>query len=391
MSIVTCIAPVNIAVIKYWGKRDENLILPVNDSISATLDTEHLCARTTIMASPEFKEDRIWLNGKEQSINNKRLQNCLIGMRKRAQISNDMECWKIHICSENNFPTAAGLASSAAGYACLVAALAKLYKVEGDISAVARSGSGSACRSMMGGFVRWHMGSDPKGSDSLAKQIVSPSHWPEMRVLVLVVNDGRKKVSSALGMKRSIETSELLKYRAEHVVPRRANEMNEAILQKNFEKFAELTIKDSNQMHAVCQDTYPPCHYMNDVSFTLVNLAHSYNSAANEIKVAYTCDAGPNVTVYILEKNVAEFISILDFYIPPADDLTVEYRKGIPIQLISPKQDLIEKINLEKQVPGLLKYIIHTRVGDGPKYLSDQKDHLLDTKMGLPIRSLTHQ
>lgn len=99
-----------------------------------------------------------------------------------------MEKWKIHICSINNFPTAAGLASSAAGYACLSAALAKLYKVNDDISAIARTGSGSACRSVFGGFVRWYMGVDAEGIDSIAKQIVPASHWPEMRIIILVVS-----------------------------------------------------------------------------------------------------------------------------------------------------------------------------------------------------------
>lgn len=99
-----------------------------------------------------------------------------------------MENWHIHICSENNFPTAAGLASSAAGYACLAAALAKLYKIDGEISDIARSGSGSACRSIYGGFVRWHMGENPQGTDSIARQIAPANHWPEMRILVLVVS-----------------------------------------------------------------------------------------------------------------------------------------------------------------------------------------------------------
>lgn len=192
MNIVTCIAPINIAVVKYWGKRDETLILPANDSISATLDTDHLCAKTTVMISPNFKHDRIWLNGREEDIMNIRLQNCLTEIKKRAGDSNHMDQWKIHICSENNFPTSAGLASSAAGYACLVIALAKLYEVKGDITAIARVGSGSACRSILGGFVRWYMGSQTDGTDSIAKQIVPASYWPEMRILILVVNEAKK-------------------------------------------------------------------------------------------------------------------------------------------------------------------------------------------------------
>lgn len=384
MYTVTCSAPVNIAVIKYWGKRDESLILPINDSISGTLDTEQLCAKTTIMASPDFKKDQIWLNGKEESIN-KRLQNCLLEMKKRAQVGNEVLKWKLHICSENNFPTAAGLASSAAGYACFAAALAKLYKVEGDISAVARAGSGSACRSTMGGFVRWHMGSDPKGSDSIAKQIVPASHWPEMRILILVVNDEKKKVPSAIGMKRSVETSELLKYRAEHIVPKVANEMEKAILEKNFEKFAELTMKDSNQFHAVCRDTYPPCVYMNDISQLTVELVHAYNSAVGKAKVAYTFDAGPNPTLYLLEKDIAEFSAVLDSFFPPPIDANIEYKKGIPVQPVKLPQNLLEKIEVDQQLPGRFKYTIHTRIGEGPKLLKDEKHHLLNNR-GLPVK-----
>ncbi|XP_071557158.1 diphosphomevalonate decarboxylase [Temnothorax nylanderi] len=384
MNIVTCIAPVNIAVIKYWGKRDEFLILPTNDSISATLDTDQLHAKTTVMISPDFKEDRIWLNGKEEDIKNARLQNCLKGIRKRSQLSGYTNDWKIHICSKNNFPTAAGLASSAAGYACLTAALAKLYKIEGDISIIARSGSGSACRSTIGGFVRWHMGSDKYGTDSLAKQIVPASHWPELRILVLVVSDEQKKVPSAIGMKRSMETSQLLQHRIMHVVPERANEMQRAIVEKDFKNFAQLTMKDSNQFHAVCLDTYPPCIYMNDISNSIINLVHSYNDAVNDVKVAYTYDAGPNATLYLLEKDVSAVIGVLDHFFPP-ENFTIEYRRGLPVEGIKPSQGLLEKLKLQKYPPGQLRYMIYTKVGDGPKYLNkNPQDHLLDDQ-GNPI------
>ncbi|XP_072757603.1 diphosphomevalonate decarboxylase [Anoplolepis gracilipes] len=384
MNTVTCIAPVNIAVIKYWGKRDESLILPTNDSISATLDTDQLHAKTSVMISLDFKEDRIWLNEKEEDIKNPRLQNCLKEIKKRSQLPGYMNDWKIHICSKNNFPTAAGLASSAAGYACLAVALAKLYKVEGDISVIARSGSGSACRSIMGGFVRWHMGQDKYGTDSIAKQIVPASHWPEMRVLVLVVNDEQKKVSSAIGMKRSIETSQFLQYRITHTVPERTNKMQEAIVEKDFKIFAELTMKDSNQMHAVCLDTYPPCVYMNNISHSIVNLIHSYNDAVNDVKVAYTFDAGPNATLYLLEKDVSAVMGILNHFFPPLENVTIEYKRGLSVEEIKPSKDLLEKLKVQKHPLGQLKYIIYTKVGDGPKYLDSPQAHLLDSQ-GNPI------
>ncbi|CAL1686204.1 unnamed protein product [Lasius platythorax] len=384
MNTVTCIAPVNIAVIKYWGKRDESLILPTNDSISATLDTDQLHAKTTVMINLDFKEDRIWLNEREEDIKNPRLQNCLKEIKKRSQLPGYMNDWKIHICSKNNFPTAAGLASSAAGYACLAAALAKLYKVEGDISVIARSGSGSACRSIMGGFVRWHMGLDKCGTDSLAKQIVPASHWPEMRILVLVVNDEKKKVPSAIGMKRSMETSEFLQYRITHTVPERANKMQQAIVEKDFKTFAELTMKDSNQMHAVCLDTYPPCIYMNNISNSIMNLIHSYNDAVNDVKVAYTFDAGPNATLYLLEKDVPTVMGVLNHFFPPLENVAVDYKRGLSVEEIKPTKDLLEKLKFQKQPPGQFKYIIYTKVGDGPKYLDNPEDHLLDGQ-GNPI------
>ncbi|XP_012279482.1 diphosphomevalonate decarboxylase [Orussus abietinus] len=385
MSVVTCKAPVNMAVIKYWGKRDENLILPINDSISATLDTDQLSAKTTVMASPDFKTDRIWLNGIEESISNKRLQNCLQQMKQRAQLSNEISKWKLHICSENNFPTAAGLASSAAGYACLVAALAKLYKVEGDISTVARIGSGSACRSTMGGFVRWYMGTDPTGYDSVAKQIVPASHWPEMRILILVVNDSRKKVSSAVGMRRTLETSEFLKYRASHIVPKRVNEMERAIHEKEFRTFAKLTMQDSNQFHAACHDAYPPVHYINDTSHSIIEFIHSYNTALGTVKVAYTFDAGANATLFLLEEDVSPFIAVLDYFFPFSKNISIEYKRGIPIQSILPSKELLDKIDFEKQPPGKLKYIIHTKIGNGPRQFCDPEDHLLNDR-GFPLR-----
>lgn len=129
------------------------------------------------------------------------------------------------------------------------------------------------------------MGSKSDGTDSIAKSIVSSSHWPEMRILVLVVSDSKKKVSSSVGMKTSVMTSELLKHRANEILPKRVEEMQRAIESKNFEHFAELTMKDSNQMHATCLDTYPPCVYMNDTSHLIVDLIHSYNSVCGQTRV----------------------------------------------------------------------------------------------------------
>ncbi len=136
MKVSTMQCASNIAVIKYWGKRDEKLLLPINSSLSVTLSPIHMGTTTTAAASPEWEGDRLWLNGNEENVNSERVQNCLKAIRSRA--GKDAPVGGVRIVSENNFPTAAGLASSASGYACLVAALGSLYNVEGDISSIAR-------------------------------------------------------------------------------------------------------------------------------------------------------------------------------------------------------------------------------------------------------------
>ena len=264
------------------GKRNEDLILPINDSISVTLSSEQMHAKTTVAKSTSFEADRIWLNGKEENICNPRLVNCLREVRKRANVDDNEH---VHICSMNNFPTAAGLASSAAGYACLVYALCTLFEIKDDFSEIARQGSGSACRSIHGGFVQWHMGNQENGRDSIASVVENATHWPDLRILILVASDEQKKVASSTGMKRSVETSALIHYRAETIVPDRIRRMRKAISDKNFEVFAQLTMEDSNQLHAVCLDTYPPCVYMNTVSHAIVQMVHQYNEIFKSTKV----------------------------------------------------------------------------------------------------------
>lgn len=211
-----------------------------------------LCSKTTITADPTFTDNLITLNGKEESFENERIQRCLAEIKNRAGQANscakELLEWKIHVVSENNFPTAAGLASSASGYACLVYTLAQLYSLKKqEISDIARLGSGSACRSIYGGFVQWQKGVQMDGKDSIAVQVAPASHWPDLHVLILVVNDTKKKVASTSGMARSVVTSELIKYRVEKCVPQRIHSMTQAIRDRNFPKFAEVTMKDSNQ------------------------------------------------------------------------------------------------------------------------------------------------
>ncbi|CAG8581389.1 8996_t:CDS:2 [Ambispora gerdemannii] len=406
----TTTAPVNIAVVKYWGKRDTSLILPTNSSLSVTLSQDQLQSKTTIRVSKDFKATRLWLNGIEETNveNNQRLQACLRATRLlRKEYENSLAIsghvnipplseWNLHICSENNFPTAAGLASSASGFACLVYTLAKLFELPisaTDLSRIARQGSGSACRSMFGGFVAWEMGDNTDGSDSQAVQIAPETHWPELEALICVVSDLKKGTSSTEGMQHTVKTSELLQHRISKVVPERMRGIKEAIKTRDFKKFAEITMRDSNQFHAVCVDTFPPIFYMNDVSRAIIRLITEYNNSGDETyKAAYTFDAGPNAVIYAQKENIKEIINLLAHYFPSTLDLNKEYFND-HAGLFS-TDEKIGQLNLPRGfnsqvIPvfpaGSVKQVLHTRVGEGPKVLESDGESLLNSA-GLPKR-----
>lgn len=410
--LVTAQTPTNIAVIKYWGKRDESLILPINDSISVTLDPAHLCTTTTVSVSPSFDQDRMWLNGKEISLSGGRFQRCLKEIRSRASdvedekkgikiTKKDWENLHLHISSYNNFPTAAGLASSAAGFACLVFSLAKLMNVKedlGQLSAIARQGSGSACRSLYGGFVKWIMGKNDDGSDSIAVQLADEKHWDELVIVIAVVSSRQKETSSTSGMRETVETSMLIKHRAKEVVPKRIVEMEEAIKNRDFPSFAHLACADSNQFHAVCMDTSPPIFYMNDTSHRIIGCVEKWNRSEESPQVAYTFDAGPNAVMIARNRKVAALLlQRLLFHFPPnADtdlnsyvigDKSILQDVGVKdmkdVEALPPPPEIKDNIPAQKY-KGDVSYFICTRPGKGPVVLSDESQALLCPETGMP-------
>lgn len=287
----------------------------------------------------------------------------------------------MHIASYNNFPTAAGLASSASGFAALVASLAALYQLPtnpSQLSLIARQGSGSACRSLFGGFVAWEMGSKPDGTDSYAIEVAPREHWPDMHALICVVSDDKKGTSSTSGMQRTVETSELLQHRIKNVVPRRMEEISRAIKERDFDSFAKITMADSNQFHAVALDTEPPIFYMNDVSRALIAIIVELNRVSVEktghLAAAYTYDAGPNCVIYAPEANMKEIVQLVLKFFPQSsgfkDVLGLFGAEG------AGEGKLPEGFN-EKVAAifsaGSVKGLIHTRVGDGPRKLGEEE------------------
>jgi len=333
LKISTCEATANIAVVKYWGKRDEKLILPQEGSLSFTMD-EQLKTRTTVAFDPSFTQDELWLNGKKMDLSDKdtaeRLQQLDV-IREKAGLRE-----KAKIVSVNCFPTAAGFASSAAGLAALACAASKaagLNLSTKELSILARLGSGSACRSVVGGFVEWKKGEKPDGSDSHAVQIAPHTHWPELRNVIGITDPSKKKVSSRAGMKQTVATSVLYKARLSYL-PKLIEEVKKAVLEKNFPAFGEMIMRESNNLHSVMLDTWPPIIYLNDVSRQVIYAIHEWNQAQGEVKAAYTFDAGPNPHVYT----------------------TADYAEEIQ--------------KLLREIEGIQKTMV-CKIGSGPKYLSE--------------------
>lgn len=347
-----------------------------------TLAQEDLRTLTSAATSPEFSKDNLWLNGKEEGIKGERTIACLKDLRKlRKELENQDDTlpklseWGLHIVSENNFPTAAGLASSAAGFAALVVAIAKLYKLPhlmSEISKIARKGSGSACRSLFGGYVAWEMGDLENGDDSKAVEVASLDYWPTMKAAILVVSDDKKDTPSTTGMQTTVATSDLFQWRIKEVVPRRFEEMKRSIVDRDFQTFADLTMKDSNSFHAVCLDSYPPIFYLTDTSKKIIKLIHALNEKEGRNVAAYTFDAGPNAVIYYEEQNENKVLGLIH-----------KYFNQVPgwEKVAAKVQDFeASEIPFDEEAYKGVSKIILTKIGPGPQ---DSTQSLVNEK-GLP-------
>jgi len=297
----------NIAFIKYWGRRNHELNLPYNSSISMTLD-ENLSATTSVEFSNSFKEDMLIIDGKRQDLNFQRSEKASY-LRRALEHARKTAGLNAHalVVSENNFPSGTGLASSAAGAAALSLAIVKALDLKIDtreISKIARQVSGSGCRSLHGGIVKWHRGTHHDGSDSFAEQLFDTSYWPELIDLVAIVTTSSKKVSSSEGHTLTPRTSRLYDLRPK-IAEAEAKKAETAIRNRDFNLLAEIVMRDSNNLHAVCLDSWPPIIYLNDVSRAIIYAIHELNENYGKNVAAYTFDAGANAHIITTQKHRA--------------------------------------------------------------------------------------
>lgn len=284
---VTAQAHPNIAFIKYWGNRDNTLRLPMNGSISMNLDG--LTTRTTVSFQPSLPFDELIINGREVAgAGLERVTRILDIIREMAQINDRAE-----VMTENNFPSGAGIASSASAFAALALAGSKaagLNLSESELSRLARRGSGSASRSVPGGFVEWQMGTGDE--DSFAFSISGPDHW-RLADCAAIVSAAHKKTGSTEGHTLA-PTSPLQAARVSDA-PRRLEICRSAILRRDFEMLANVVELDSDMMYAVMTTSTPALHYWKPASLGVMNAVRQWRSEG--LPVCYTVDAGPNVHV----------------------------------------------------------------------------------------------
>jgi diphosphomevalonate decarboxylase len=294
MNFATAKACANIALIKYWGKRDDVLMLPTKSSLSVTLEA----LKTTTMVN--FSDtDKLLING----INSR--EEVLAKLVKFLNKFRETFGVKEHffVESSTNFPTSAGLASSASGFAALALALNDLCKLNLDkkqLSMLARLGSGSASRSIHGGFIVWHKGSKADGSDCFAEQLFEAAHWPELRVIVVIVQSGQKKISSSKGMQSTVATSKIYNnwvVRSEG----RIEDMIEAIRQKSLANVGTLAELDCLEMHETMRNSEPTLNYFNEKTMMVIALVTNLREAG--IQCYFTIDGGPNVKILTNESN----------------------------------------------------------------------------------------
>ncbi len=292
---VEAFAPINIALCKYWGKRDQVLNLPVTSSLSMALPHIGTVTKLSII---DAAQDKVRLNGELVEPNNtfsQKLSAFLDLFRTKANLH-------FYVDTYSQVPVAAGLASSASGFAALVKALQQLFQWQIDdnaLSILARLGSGSACRSLWSGFVLWQRGEREDGMDSHG--IPLTTEWPELKMGLLIFQQKAKPVSSRIAMQRTLETS-LLYQSWPAVVDRDLPLLQQAITDKNFNALGSVAECNALAMHATMQAACPPIFY--STPETLQLMQHIWQLRVDGLSVYFTQDAGPNLKLIFLNKDI---------------------------------------------------------------------------------------
>jgi len=301
MKKTTVRAGSNIAFIKYWGVRDAALHLPLSNSISMTLADAFTTTTVEWDSEQTLTQDEITLDGVLlEKVAAQRLVNHLDHLRRLAGVD-----VRARVMSHNNFPMASGIASSASGFTALTVAGAAglgLSLNPTQLSALARLGSGSASRSLFGGFVEWEMGHDH--DSSVAHQLYPADHW-NLYDIVAVLSSKAKKTSSAQGHTLA-QSSPLCQARIDRMESALA-EVRQAITVRDIGQLGPVIEEDALMMHAVMMTGNPALFYWQPGTLAVIQAVREWREHAG-IPVYFTIDAGPNIHL-ICEADQVEMVT----------------------------------------------------------------------------------
>ncbi|MEK7141726.1 MAG: diphosphomevalonate decarboxylase [Patescibacteria group bacterium] len=294
----TAIAPANIAFIKYWGKADEALRLPLNASLSMNLSGANTITTTEFL--PDLQKDEVSIL--DGDFSDKEIERIIKSLDFIRSKSNTQRFARV--ATKNTFPKGAGAAASASGFAALtVAGFAALgvNLTEKELTIVARMGSGSACRSIPDGFVEWKMGID---SDSSYAYSLYPHTYWDLRDVLVIVDFRMKKISTTEGQ-TGVKTSPFWRDRVAGI-PAKMTAVKAALKEKNFRTLGEIMEEDCLNMHRVMQTQSPPVYYWNDVTKTIMDAVVGWRKQG--LTVYFTIDAGPNIHLICEAKDEDEVV-----------------------------------------------------------------------------------
>jgi diphosphomevalonate decarboxylase len=289
MKKVTVRTGSNIAFIKYWGVADAELNLPLSNSISMTLDGAHTTTTVEWSDPAALRVDEIAIDGRRLAGH---AAERIVRHLDRIRTAAGGTTLRARVASRNNFPMASGIASSASGFAALTVAATAALEIPPDatrLSALARRGSGSASRSLFGGYVEWDQGTDD--GSSVAHQLYPPDHW-DLRDIVVVVSSAEKAVSSE-GGHRLAATSPLNQARIASLDHALA-EVRAAIATRDLARLGPVIERDALAMHAVMMTGTPSLLYWQPGTLEILHAVQRWRTA-ERLPVYFTIDAGPNV------------------------------------------------------------------------------------------------
>ncbi len=293
----TATAPSNIAFIKYWGRKNEELRLPENGSISMNLGG--LLTTTTIEFNPAFSKDTVIINDQQEADEGRRVIDHLNRIRIMANITH-----KAKVISRNNFPIGTGLSSSASGFAALTLSAAKaagLSLSERELSILARQGSGSACRSIPDGFVEWLNGDT--NDTSYAVSLYPHDHW-DIVDIVAIVSKTRKVVSTSEGQKLA-QTSPFMALRLARI-EEKINLAKRYLEQKNFPALGELIEAEALEMHAVMLTSTPSLIYWLPGTMEVIHAVKRWRK--EDLQVYFTVNTGQDIHLICKREDMNEVV-----------------------------------------------------------------------------------